>query len=189
MRSLSYRPAIIAGAALALAGCLVSEEPILDAKTGKATPLAPGDYVMCPVSDEAAADDCENFAVTVDDTGLYRFEHSEDADDAATMRFRRVARQSYAVQADDEDGYTYYFGSGDSDGFSLTMMLCSSLSQKTRDRLLVRGDLQTEGDDDIKICEVKTLKGLTAAARDYHHGRASTSDEDIVFAFSPAPRP
>ena len=188
MRSLLFKHGILAGAAFALAGCLVSEEPILTAKNGKATPLAAGDYNMCPLSDEADADDCENFAVTVDDTGLYRFQHSDDADDAATMRFRRVARGSYAVQADEDDGYMYYFGRGDSDRFMLTMMMCSSLAEKTRDRLIARGDLSTE-DDGFQICSVDTPKALKAAALDYHHGRALNGDEDIVLAFTPAPTP
>lgn len=188
MRSLTVRIGLISGAAFALAGCLVSDDPILTATTGKATPLAPGDYTMCPVSDEADADDCERFAVTVDDTGLYRFQPIEDADDAATMRFRRIARKSYAVQADEDDGYMYYFGRGGAERFTLTMMLCSSLSEKTRERLISRGDLAAQ-DDDFQICDVKNLNGLRAAARDYHRGRALNTDEDIVLEFTPAQTP
>lgn len=188
MRSLSVRYGLIAGAALALAGCLVSAKPILTAKNGKATPLAPGVYVMCPLSDEADADDCERLTVTVDAAGLYRFQHSVDDDDYVTMRFRRIARESYGVQADEDDGYMYYFGRGDSDRFMLTMMMCSSLSEKTRDRLIARGDL-TAQDDEFQMCEVNTLDGLKAAARDYHRGRVSSSDEDFVLVFTPAPGP
>lgn len=188
MRSLAVKLSLIAGAAFALAGCLVSDEPILTAKTGKARPLAAGDYLMCPVSDDADADDCERFAVTVNAGGLYRFEPHDNADDSATMRFRRIARKSYVVQANEGDGYMYYFGRGDGARFTLTMMLCSSLSERTRDRLIARGDLAAQ-DDNFQICDVKSLNALRAAARDYHRGRATNMDEDIVLEFTPAQTP
>ncbi len=188
MRSLLAKTIIASGAALALAGCLVSEEPVLDARTGKATPFDAGAYVMCPLSDEADDSDCERFSVTVDDSGLYRFQNGDDVEDAAHMRFRRIARRGYAVQSEEDDGYMYYYGRDEKDRFTLAMMMCPSLSQRTRDRLMARGDL-VAAEDDYQTCEVKTLAGLKGAARDYHHGRAPGDDEDIVLAFTPAPDP
>ena len=52
MRSLRYNiKFVILTGALALAGCLVSEEPVLDAANGRARPLGQGAYVMCPVGE------------------------------------------------------------------------------------------------------------------------------------------
>ncbi len=183
MRSLSGRLCFMAGVALALAGCLVSEEPILDERTGAATPLAAGAYEMCPLGDGADGSDCEQFAVTVDETGLYRFQNGDDADDFAYMRFRRIARRGFAVQAEEDDGYMYYYGRAEKERFILEMMLCPALSSRTRDRLIERGDL-VAAEGEYETCEVKSLAGLKAAALDYHKGRASAGEEDFTLAFT-----
>lgn len=185
MRSLSLKSGLAAGAALALAGCLVSEEPILDEKNGRATPLGAGEHMMCPLSDDADEGDCERFMISFDETGLYNFANAENEEDDAQMRFRRIARGGYAVQAYEDDGAMYYYGRGDKKQFALTMMDCTSLTAKTRDRLIERGDLEAD-DGDFTVCEVKSLKGLTAAARDYHRGRTANSDEAIVLEITPA---
>ncbi len=185
MRSLTLKFSIAAGAALALAGCLVSEEPLLDEKTGKAKPLGAGEHVMCPLSAEADDSDCERFVISVDGTGLYNFANAENAEDDAKMRFRRIGRRGYAVQAHEEDGAMYYYGRGDKKQFFLTMMDCASLSPKTRDGLIESGDLEAD-ESGFTVCEVKSLDGLIAAARDYHRGRAAGNDEEIVLELTPA---
>ncbi len=185
MCSLFMKFVIAASAGFALAGCLVSEEPMLDAANGDATPLDAGDYVMCPLSEDADDGDCERFSVTVDDTGRYRFQNGDDEEDAAYMRFRRVARRGYAVQAEEDDGYMYYYGRAENERFILAMMMCSSLSERTRDRLIERGDL-VAADDEYQTCEVKTPAGLKAAALDYHRGRVSADDDEIALALTRA---
>ena len=185
MRSLIK--AIVVSAALALAGCLVSETPVLDERTGKAKPMKPGAYVMCPVGDEASEDDCERFAISIDDTGLYRFVKDAGDEDDAEMRFRRIGRRAYAVQSKEgSDEYAYYFGRGDSKRFELTMMMCAALSEKTRSRLIESGDLSTDSED-FDTCKVNTLRGLTDAARDYLRGRTDDGEEKIFMTFTPAP--
>ena len=186
MRSLCFKT-ITLGVAFALAGCLVSEEPVLDERTGKARPLGVGAYEMCPVSNDADEDDCEQFTISVDATGLYRFQSDDEEDDASYLRFRRIARDAYAVQTGEDDGYMYYFGRGDADHFELLMMLCASLSEKTRDRLIDNGDLSSD-DDDFETCAVNTLAGLRVAALDYHRGRASDVDETAL-VFTPIATP
>lgn len=183
MRSLQLMKAVIAIAAgAALGGCLVSEEPVLDASTGRAAPLDPGAYVMCPIGDEEG--DCEQFMIAQDDSGLYRFD--KDDEDPAYMRFRRIGRGGYAVQSleDDDDAYIYYYGAGDTQRFRLTMMMCADLPDATREQLIENGDLESD-DDDFETCTVKTLKGLTQAAKAYHRGRA-IGEEFIVMEFTPA---
>lgn len=187
MRSLLLKSIVAAGVALALAGCLVSEEPVLDERTGKATPLRAGPHQMCPVGEDADDDDCEEIVLSVDETGLYSLSGADGEGDETMLRFRRIARGGYAVQAHEDDGYVYYYGRGDHKRFELVMMICGSLSAKTRDRLLARSDLESD-DEDFETCVVKSLRGLKAAARDYHFGRASDSDE-AVFAFTPLPAP
>ena len=185
MRSLSGKLGVAIGAAFLLAGCLVSEDPVLDAKSGEATPLAAGDYAMCPLSDEADDADCESVSISVDNAGLYTFTNANEPDEPAYLRMRRIARRGYAVQINEDDGYMYYYGRGDKKRFTLTMMMCASLSKKMRDRLLERGDLEADGDDK-ETCVVNTVRGLTAAARDYHFGRASGPNEDVVLEMKPA---
>ena len=184
MRSLSILKSVtLIAACAALSGCLVSEDPVLDAKTGRAKPIKAGAYVMCPLGEESDEDDCENFIVEVDADGLYRF--LKEDEDPAEMRFRRVGRRGYAVQSHENDGYMYYYGAGTSKRFQMTMMLCADLTEKVRMRLIENGDLESEGDD-FDTCVVNTVRGLTDAARAYHRGDV-TSDEEIKLEFTPAP--
>ncbi|MHA7872338.1 MAG: hypothetical protein ACX939_08315, partial [Hyphococcus sp.] len=165
----------------ALTSCLVSEEAVLDASSGKASPIPSGAYAMCPVSEEDDA--CANLAVSRDDTGLYTLQPADD--DPAQMRFRRIARNAYAVQSFEGDGYVYYYGRAQkADSLVLTMMMCADLPEKLRARLIERGDLTAE-DPDFQTCVVHTRKALTDAARAYHRGQAQ-SDEPIAFTIAPA---
>lgn len=175
---------VCAGAA-ALGGCLVSEEPMLDASNGNATPIAPGDYVMCPLGEEADEADCNIFAVAYDDTGLYSFTDPEGEEDTGVMRFRQVGRGGYAVQSDEDDSYMYYYGSGDSERFLLTLMMCDQLPEDLRSRLIEDGDLSAD-DDEFVTCTVNTLKGLTDPAKAYHRGDIGDGDR-LDMEFTPAP--
>jgi len=182
MRSQQYiRKSLLLAGVLALGGCLVSEEPVLGASNGRATPLEPGAYVMCAVNEDE--DDCQPFDLSYDESGLYSFEPEDE--DPVKMRFRRIGRQGYAVQSHEDDGYLYYYGAGNADLFRLTMMMCSELPEHLRARLINRGDLEAE-DDDFETCIVKTRKGLTAAARAYHRGNVQ-SEEEIALEFTRAP--
>lgn len=186
MRSLSAARKIAAIACvLALSGCLVSEDPLLDASNGNATPIDSGAYVMCPVGDEDDGADCEHFSITHDETGLYRLD--KDGEEPTDMRVRRVGRRGFAVQLleDDDDAYLYYYGAGNSQRFRLTMMLCADLPEELRAQLIEDGDLESD-DDDFETCTVKTLKGVTTAAKAYHRGEVQ-SDEEIALEFTPAP--
>ena len=177
MRSLPLlKPLAFIGAA-ALSGCLVSETPLLDASNGKAQPLKPGFYTMCPVSDEE--DDCTAFEIQRDDTGLYQFVAEDE--EPTLMRFRRVGFRGYAVQALEEPDaiYQYYYGKGTSKRFTLTMMLCEQLPTDLRAKLLEDGDLQSDSVE-FETCTVNTVDGLVAAARAYHRGKVD-SDDGIAF--------
>ena len=185
MRSLSAKNILAVAGGLALGGCLVSEEPQLDASNGNATPLDSGAYVMCPVDDEEDAVDCIQLTVSRDGTGLYSFDKEDE--DPVNMRFRRIGRRGYAVQSleDNDEAYLYYYGAGDTRRFRLTMMLCADLPEAKRAQMIDAGDLELY-DADFDACTVKTLKGLTTAAKIYHRGEVE-SDEEIVLELTRAP--
>lgn len=180
MRSLQSRLYSIFAVSALLTGCLVSEEPVLDGSNGRARPLSEGPHLMCPVDE---ADECQSMTVARDSTGLYSFVAEDDA--PTKMRFRRIGRRGYAAQSQEDDGYAYYYGAGDSRHFRLTMMMCPDLPAALRVRLIERGALETE-DDNFETCIVKNRNGLTAAAKSYHRGEVE-SEEEIAFILTPEP--
>lgn len=179
------KPLSICAAAAALGGCLVSEEPVLDASTGNATPIAPGDYIMCPLAEDEGEADCERFSVNYDGAGLYRFVDPDGEEEPVEMRFRRVARGGYAVQSGEDDGYMYYYGRKDADRFRLMLMMCDHLQDGLRWRLAKSDDLTPE-DEDFTTCAVNTLKGLVDPAKAYHRGDV-VGDDRLEIEFAPAP--
>ncbi|NOX95313.1 MAG: hypothetical protein GXP04_09535 [Alphaproteobacteria bacterium] len=180
--SLKVKLCTVIASALVLTGCLVSEDPILTASNGSATPIAPGAYIMCPLSDDADEEDCEAFTIEHDTSGLYNF--IKEDEEPTQMRFRRIGHRGFAVQLSEDDGYMYYYGAGNSNRFQLIMMMCSDLPEKMRARLIARGDLETE-DDDFESCAVKTIKGLTNAAWAYHRGKTNSNEENSALEFTP----
>lgn len=183
MRSLSTKSApkftLAAFAACLFGGCLVSEEPVLDAKSGAASPLPDGVYAACNTEDDAG--DCTVFAVSRGEDGAYTLKAEDE--EPATLRFRRIARKAYAVQSAEDDGYAYYYGAGDGNEFSLLLMECPDLPEKFRARLIAKGDLST-GDEDFETCRVNTLKGLVEAAKAYRRGK-TTGDETAKIVLKP----
>ena len=167
---------------LMLSGCLISDEPVLNASNGRATPVEPGAYQICEEDEDGEEANCEEFNISLDQSGLYKFDAEDE--EPTQMRFRRVGRRGYAAQLleDDDDTYIYYYGSGDSDLFRLTMMLCADLPDRKRQRLIDKGDLQSD-DENFETCRVQTLKGLTTAARIYHRDQ-DESDEELTLKFS-----
>lgn len=162
-----------------LAGCLVSETPVLDASNGRAAPLAEGKYRACENDDEAG--DCNVFNITRSDDGAYTL--ASENEEPSTLRFRRIARGAYAVQTSENDGYGYYYGAGDAKAFSLTLMLCPDLPEQLRAKLIAKGDLSTDSTD-FETCTVNTVKGLVAAAKAYHRGQ-TTGEEDAKIVLKP----
>ncbi|WDI33098.1 hypothetical protein PUV54_07800 [Hyphococcus flavus] len=175
----------VSAGALMLAGCLVSEFPVLDASSGRAKPLKDGAYIACPVSEEASEDDCQTMTVVFQPDRSYHF-ISEEEEEPSVLRFRRVGNRGYAVQSKEEhDEFAYYYGAGNSNRMTLTWMMCKDLPENVRTKLLENGDLESDSDD-YEACEVKTVRGLTDAARAYHRGQAE-SDEPITMELTPAP--
>lgn len=186
MRSLAnLRFFIACAAALVLVGCLVSDLPVLDAKSGKARPFPEGAYLACPLTDgEIDADDkCDRVAVERQKNGGYLFVNEDE--DPAHMRFRKIGRGGYAVQSSESDEFVYYYGRAQGGGLLLVMMNCPDLPVDLRKRLIARGDLETD-DDDFTVCAVKTVRGLTESAKAYHRGEI-VQMMDAAILISPAP--
>ncbi|WP_428407590.1 hypothetical protein [Hyphococcus sp.] len=187
MRSLTHlRFFIASAAAMLLGGCLVSDLPVLDSKTGKARPISEGDYLACPLENGEIADgaECDRFHVERTANGEYVFVEGGDSE-PARLRFRKVARDGYAVQSAESDSFVYYYGKTRSGGLLLVMMNCPELPSDLRARLISRGDLETD-DEDFEVCKVKTLRGLVEAAQAYHRGDASQM-KDAAILITPAP--
>ena len=186
MRSRSFFK--VASAVLAFAmlgGCLVSETPLLDASNGNARPFNDGTYIGCSNSDDPEEDDCTTFTVKRLANGALSFINEDEPEDPGEMRFRRIARGGYVVQASDDDSYIYYYGAGDPSRFVLTLMECSKLPAALREGLINSGALEIDGDS-FDVCAVKNLKGLTSAAKAYHRGQVSNEDEASI-EFKPVP--
>ena len=183
MRALVTRIVFVLTGSLALAGCLVSETPILNATNGDAKPLLPGSYTICEINKEGGENNCGPHRIIYDDTGLYHF--TADEDRIVELRFRRVGQRGYTAQVKDgEDTYLYYYAYGTQSEFFLKMMICDHLPERLRDKLSKRGDFIVESDE-ISVCNVQTLRGLKAAAKSYHRGEAS-GDEEAVLIIKPA---
>lgn len=166
----------------ALSACLVSETPVLDASTGKAKPVKPGDYISCPIEDDDDDADCDALTITRDASGLYSVVSGDD--EAMKWRFRRVGRGGYAVQVKENDGYAYYYGRIAGEALRMTFMQCPALPESLRASLIANGDLESE-DDDFETCAVITVRGLTKAAKAYHRGETQ-DDEPLTLVISPA---
>lgn len=161
-----------------LSGCLVSSDPVLDARSGKAQPLSDGDYLGCTL--EGGEEDCELFHIRNTDDGRSVFLKQQNGEiidsDQIEMRFRKISRHAYAAQSREDDTYMYYYAKRDDrQTFVMIIMLCPSLPEGLRDQMIKRGDLFTE-DQAFETCTVKTKKGLVDAARAYHRGKVDLSE-------------
>lgn len=189
MRSLTFiRFSFALAAMLTLGGCLVSDLPVLDARTGKARPLNNGDYLACPLKDGEieAGDECDRLTARKMKDGAYSFINREEDDDPAYLRFRRVGRGGYAVQSSESDDFVYYYGAKRDGGLLLVLMNCPDLPAAVREGLIANGDLEPD-DENFSVCKVKTLRGLTEAAKAYHRGDvAEMIDAAILIAPAPA---
>ncbi|MFC2951608.1 hypothetical protein ACFOOP_06690 [Marinicaulis aureus] len=188
MRSLSFfRFSFALAAMLTLGGCLVSDVPVLDARTGKARPFSDGDYLACPLKDGEieAGDECDRLTARKLKDGGYSFINPEEDDDPAFLRFRRIGRGGYAVQSSESDDFVYYYGAKRDGGMLLVLMNCPDLPAELRARLIASGDLEPD-DEKFSVCKVKTLRGLTEAAKAYHRGDVAEI-VDAAILIAPAP--
>ncbi|MCB2114342.1 MAG: hypothetical protein R3C42_06405 [Parvularculaceae bacterium] len=162
------RVALIVAAGSLLSGCLVSQTAILDASNASATPIAAGVYNACADPKEGEADDCNLLTVSMDDDARYVLSVEDDEIEA---RFLRIDADDYAIEMfdEDDDHRQYFWGRASDAGFRFVMMWCSDLPRALVDSLVEKGAMAVE--DDYRVCRVKTLDALVAAAKSYASGR------------------
>ena len=161
----SVRWTAAAAACLSLPACLISETPLLDAKTGKATPFAAGDYVACQVEADEPEPDCKETAITRDDTGQYRFS-VEGEDEPTFLRFRKVGQAGWLAQlggGEDDDAFFYFVARSTTDGFTLAMIVCEDIPKSIRKKYMARGEMEV--DDSASVCTASSLGAVTASAK------------------------
>ncbi len=183
MKGLVVRFAAVA-AALSLAGCLVSETPLLTALNATATPIAPGQYDACSHSAEKETSDCNSLSVELGEGGDYAFLVEEDRIGA---RFLSIGGDDYALQMADDDGegYHYYWARRDGGGMSFVMIWCEDLPAALVDAMIANASI--EADEQRQTCTAKSLAAVVDAAKAYAAGEA-VADEQLTLTPQAAAR-
>lgn len=174
-------------AAAALGGCLISETPLLDARNGRATPIAPGLYQACEYDKDGGEPDCKPMEVSYNDKALYTFtlkEEGADADDVTLARFRRIASGAWLSQLhggeDDDEDYFYFIAETVGDDFVMAMVVCEDIPEATRKKYVARAEMEV--DDEGSICTAKTLRAVTAATKAYRAANPVETRSRIVYS-------
>lgn len=176
-----FKPLAILAATLALAGCLVSDDPLFDAASGAAAPLAPGRYQACaePAEDEP---DCQRIAVSLRDDGAYEFLAPDE--DLIVARFHPMGGPDYVVQFADDDGegYRYFWAHAKAETMKLVMIWCEELPAALRETMKRDGLIAQE--EASSTCKALRPEAAVMAAAAYRDGAATP---DSFLMLSPAP--
>lgn len=168
-----------AAASLALSACLISEEPLLDQRTGRATPFEPGSYRACEIEKDHEPD-CRTAAISRDETRLYRFAVGGE-DDVTFMRFRRLAKSAWLAQiyGEDDEDYFYFLAEREGEDIALTMVVCEGVAENVRERYVARGEMEV--DDNATTCTAKSLSAVMASAQAFRDAGKPGADGKMVY--------
>jgi hypothetical protein len=169
------RSAAIAAALLSAAGCLdteiKSDAALLDAKSGAARPVAPGDYEFCK-GEEGADGDCQRMSVAPGADGAHLATRG-DGEAVYETRFAPLGDNAWIMQAlvSGEDGaaYLYFLLRAENTGFSILGAECDALSEDVRRGLICQKGMKPSG---CFVTSPAALKKLMTEFRD--HGAATT---------------
>lgn len=161
-----------ATAALLLAGCFVSEEPMFDAASASAAPLQPGRYEACNVPPQGDDDDCQQMDVAWPGDGSYRFQIVDE--NPVVLRFHEIDATTYAAQIENEDGdgYQYYWARREAGGILLAMIWCDELDGAMRDKMKADGLITKE--EGSSTCTVLKSDAIIIAAKAYADGSVAS---------------
>lgn len=169
------RSAAIAAALLSAAGCLdteiKSDAALLDAKSGAASPVAPGDYEFCQTEEDADSD-CRKMAVAAGDGGAVLATLGE-GEAVYETRFAPLGHNAWIMQAlapdADTPAYLYFLLQTDGSGFSILGAECDALPEDVRRGLICQKGMKPSG---CVVTSPAALKKLMTEFRD--HGAATT---------------
>lgn len=175
------KSALIAVIALALAGCLTSNRPLLNEQNARGMPLAPGAYQSC-VAGEGEPEDCKTLTVSRDGA-LYTIE--PQGEDASRARFRALGTRSFLAEMweEGEGVYFYFYALKTADGAKLSIVSCPDIPVRTRDSLVKSGVLTVSSDG--RSCEASTLKAAERAARAYGRSLSAGSNWMVLMRTDP----
>lgn len=175
--------AIAASTALFLSGCFVSETPLFETMSARATPIPAGDYDACSGSTEDDAVDCSPMTVALSEDDRYTFGVE---DDFITAYFVPIDEDDFAVQMDDggDGDYHYYWGRLEDGALTLVMLWCDDLPRALVDQLVADGAVET--DENYSTCTAKTASAALLAVKAYAAGEVA--DQNWV-KLSPAAIP
>lgn len=177
-----FKPLSILAAALALAGCLVSDEPLFDGASDSAAPLPGGRYQACAEPVESEGPDCQLIDISQRADGAYDFLAQDD--DLIVARFHAIGGPDYVVQFADGEGenYRYFWGQAKAEAMRLVMIWCEELPAGLRDAMKSEGLITQE--EGSSTCTALKPEAAVKAAQAYRDGDA-TPDSSVTL--TPAP--
>lgn len=163
MRRLAFAALCLLSATLA--GCLVSETPLLDARTAGAAPLAAGPYRACSAGEDAANEPCSALSVERLGAATIFVMQEDDGPDRTEALFRPLSGGGYLIQmkSEGDDGYLFFYGESSKGAFAFSLIDCQSIPVADKNRLVERGRLGVSGDG--LTCTARARKGAERGAR------------------------
>ena len=154
-----------------LSACFVSDDPLLNARNAKAKALWSGGAEICQFSSRNEAAECDRSLIVQTETGSF-FIVSDD-DERTELRFRKVARNGWIVQAHeagDDDGYFYLVASRKKNEVTISMMDCDALPEKLRNEMIEADELISDDAMTVKVCMPQSVNALERVGRLYLKG-------------------
>ena len=173
-----FRRAAMLVMAVVLTGCIVSEEPLLDKRSGRSKPVKSGDYTSCPIRDGEVDGDCTQMKVIFGRDRQYRLEPKDE--EPNFVRFRRMGRGDYLAQVTggEPDGYIYFLATRISDGMEWRLLDCGEIPEELRAKMIARAELEEQ---EYGVCVVKKLRVAMKIARAFRDDPTLGGSERVRF--------
>ena len=157
--------------ALALAGCYISETPLLTAENARARPLTDGVWRICEVETGVSGENCVTAEVS---RGAERETRIVDENgDTSILRFRRAGRNAWIASPHEgeDDSFIYLAAFRQNGDVVLALMDCGSTPKNILDPLVARGDIVLDNErGDSDVCLPQSADAMAPVARAYRDG-------------------
>ncbi len=161
-----------------LSACLTSDGLLFTADNARALALAAGAYDACEAAEDSERE-CHGVTVSHNERGLFRLvpEAPEDKGDAVLVRFKKIGRAAWAVQAWGEEGDApnYLLATGSPNRLTISLIDCEELPAAFKKKLEARGDLEIRNQS---TCVAKSAGAAVAAAKAWR--KTAASKQDVV---------